>query len=96
MMYTVKGIIGGRVYSVTYSKLPLLKPKLTGDARVVDFIQREAKLGHLAGPVGMELKRPYLNDPLAALCVMLEIFDEILETTGDVPEAPSVPNGAIG
>jgi hypothetical protein len=97
MTYTVTGTIAGKTYSVTYRKLPLLKPKLTGDRVAVDIVTIVAQTTRgLLGPVGMTLKPPYLNDPLAALFVMLEVFDEILETSGDVPEAPSVPNGAIG
>ncbi|MHB8125861.1 MAG: hypothetical protein ACYDEJ_09530 [Desulfitobacteriaceae bacterium] len=98
MRYGVKGNIGGNTYGVTYSKLPGLKPKLTGDAVAVKFVEHKAKLleGRLIGPVGMYFDKDYLNDPLAALFVMLEVFDEIIETSGDVPEAPDVPDGAIG
>jgi hypothetical protein len=97
MMYNVTGKIRGYTLRVTYSKLPLLKPKLTGDAVAVKFIEHKAKTlqGTLIGPVGTYFDRNYLNDPLAALFLMLEVFDEILETSGDVPEAPAVPDGAI-
>lgn len=97
MRYDVKGAINGNTYSVTYSKLPGLKSALTGDAVVISLIESEARVlaGRLNGPVGMTFDGDYLQDPLAALFVMLEVFDEITETSGDVPEAPAVPDGAI-
>lgn len=97
MMYSVTGKIGKHTYSVNYSKLPLLKPKITGDDVAVKFIEHKAKLlqGRLIGPIGMYFEKDYLDEPLAALFVMLEVFDEVLEISGDIPEADDVPDGAI-
>lgn len=97
MKYSVTGRIGKNTYSVTYSKLPALKPKLTGDAVAVSLIQTKAAAlnGTLIGPIGMYFEKDYLEEPLAALFVMLEVFDEVLEISGDVPEADDVPDGAI-
>lgn len=51
----------------------------------------------LIGPVcGPYKESNYLGNPFSALFLMTEhFFDEILEVTGDVPQAPSVPDGAI-
>ena len=97
MKYQVKGRIGKDTYEVTYSKLPGLRPKLTGNPVVVKLIESEAQVleGRPIGPVGTYFENNYLYEPLAALFVMLEVFDEVLEISGDVPEAPDVPDGAI-
>jgi len=97
MKYSVTGKIGGHTYIVIYSKLPALKPRLTGDDVAVKLIEIRAQAlqGSILGPVGMYFDRDYLNDPLAALFVIREVFDEIVEASGDVPEAPDVPGGAI-
>lgn len=46
------------------------------------------------GPVGQYMSRD-LNIPLAALSMILECFDEIISTEGDIPKAASIPPGAI-
>lgn len=38
---------------------------------------------------------PIIQDPLAVLLVMRELF-EIVDVEGDVPTAPKLPPGAIG
>lgn len=39
---------------------------------------------------------PIMEDPLAVLLVMRDLFDEVVDAEGDVPEAPKLPPGAIG
>ena len=97
MTFSVTGKIGKYTASVTYSKLPLLKHKLTGNPAAVELIENEARVlnGQLIGPIGTYFEKDYLEEPLAALFVMLEVFDEVLEISGDVPEADDVPDGAI-
>jgi len=97
MMYSVTGKIGKYTVSVTYSKLPLLKHKLTGNPVAVELIESEARVlkGQPVGPIGTYFDKDYLEEPLAALFVMLEVFDEVLEISGDIPEADDVPDGAI-
>lgn len=92
MTYTVKALLGTKLYTVTYEA-----GQLTGDEFAVDVLQinNQALQGTLIGPVGMYFDRDYLKNPLAALFLMREVFDEILELTGEVPEPPDVPDGAV-
>lgn len=99
MKMTVTGTIRGQPVSLTYSRGLVGKPKLEGDILAVDevLLAAEVRKGEAVGPVGGPyVTENYLNDPLAALFLMLEVFDEgSLQATGDVPEAPGAPEGAI-
>lgn len=97
MTFSVTGKIGKYTASVTYSKLPLLKHKLTGNPVAVELVKSEARVlsGRPVGPIGTYFEKDYLEEPLAAFFIMLEVFDEILETSGDLPEADALPDGAI-
>ena len=47
------------------------------------------------GPVGQYMDRD-IDEPLAALCMMMECFQEIIGFEGDVPTAEELPDGVIG
>lgn len=46
------------------------------------------------GPVGQYMERD-INIPLAAFSMILNCFDEIISCEGEIPQAASVPEGAI-
>jgi hypothetical protein len=96
MKYTVKGKLNEIVYTVTYQKGLSGKAELTGDLVAVRLIEIRAASSRPVGPVGMYFDSNLLENPLAALFVMREVFNEIIEASGDVPEAPAIPDGAIG
>lgn len=93
MMYTVTGRYRRKQYTVEWND---------GKLRGTDFIKTairanaEALEGRAVGPVGQYTTTKHLKDPLSALFVMLDFFDEITEVTGDAPEAEAVPEGRIG
>ena len=47
------------------------------------------------GPVGPRMERD-LDEPLAALYMMMECFEEITGWEGEVPEGEPFPDGAMG
>ncbi len=92
MRYTVTGTIEGRTFTVTYED-----GRITGDEPAVRLIEATARSleGEPVGPVGGPYTdRDHLRDPLSALFVMREAFDEVVSATGDVPEAPDAPEDA--
>jgi hypothetical protein len=51
--------------------------------------------GRAIGPVmGPYTRINHLADPLSTVCLVREL-GEIVDTTGELPEAPSVPEGAM-
>jgi len=96
MRYTVKGKFGGKTVEVTWDNGHLIgMPTIVNMIRIHSDVlgaQREP-IGPVCGPYK---EQDYLNDPLAALFLMQDhFFEEIVKVTGDVPEAPRVPDGAI-
>jgi hypothetical protein len=92
-MFKVKGTIRGRAVEVTWND-----GRLEGDELAVQVVESEAALydGHELGPVcGPFTTEDHLSDPLGAVFVLLAIFDEGAEFSGDVPEAPETEEGAI-
>lgn len=92
MIYTVKGVLLGTPYTVQWDD-----GKIRGTEIIKDIIQAEAKAyeGVPIGPVGQYTEKAHLKNPLSALFLMRNIFDEILAVTGDVPEADELPEGAV-
>lgn len=92
MTYTVTGILLGTEYVVQWKD-----GKVRGTQFIKDVIEAQAKAykGIGLGPVGQYYSGPPLKDPLSALFLMREVFDEIVDATGDVPEAADVPEGAV-
>lgn len=98
MKIFVTGTIRGQSTRLTYSKGLIGGPKLDGDALAIDEVTLMAKLktGDPVGPVGGPyVTSNYLASPLAAVFLIREVFDEGVEITGDVPEPPPVPDGAV-
>lgn len=91
-MFTVKGKLLNKPYSITYDA-----GRLTGDRLIVDLVNMEARLkeGQPVGPVGQYTDSNHLQDPLSALFIIQDVFTSVDEVTGDIPEADEVPEGAI-
>jgi hypothetical protein len=94
MIYEVKGTIQGKPHTVTYEKRLILPARLKGSVLAIKLAEIKAAASIDVGPVGCYLK-PDLNDPLAALFILRAVFDEEgFTATGEIPEAPGVPEGA--
>jgi len=91
-MFTVKGKLLNKSYSVTYDA-----GRLTGDRPIVDLVKIEARVqeGQPVGPVGQYTDGDHLQDPLSALFLIKDVFTSIDEVTGEIPEADDAPEGAI-
>jgi len=72
--------------------------KLTGDYVTVRRAESLAKMleGERVGPVcGPYTESDHLSDPISTLVILREIID-ITDITGNVPQRPPIPDGAIG
>ncbi|QRG65974.1 hypothetical protein [Brevibacillus choshinensis] len=92
-MFTIKGKYNGKETEVTWDN-----GTLTGDDFLVRSLHCEADAmeGHLvAFPTMVGTTHNHLQDPLSSLYLILEQFEEVYESHGDVPQLPDVPDGAI-
>lgn len=93
-MYTLKCRYRNRDFSLTWED-----GEFRGDpsaifvleARATAYEDEEILIGPPTGPFVTE---DYLANPLAALWLVREVF-EVLDATGDVPEPPEIPVGAV-
>jgi hypothetical protein len=71
------------------------------DDHLVDYVQicAEAAEGRLVGliPTGPFTSKDHLKDALSTLCLLQEIIPpgDWIDVTGEVPEPPELPEGAI-
>ena len=91
-MFTVTGIFEGVVASVTWDAGEFVVNQETDEADVAAILGVELRAARLAGQEVGPVGGPYtfenhLADPLSALFVIREAFDEIGIVEGDVPEA---------
>lgn len=93
-MFTVTGVINGETEQLTYEMLDG-KGSVSGDEMAMFMFRTALERKTSIGPVGQYLDRN-INEPLSALFMMIECFDEIIECSGEVPEADEIPEGAIG
>lgn len=91
-MFTVIGKIQGHDATVTYDN-----GKLTGILSAVQIVEILAANsdGRLIGPVNQYTEKDHLKTPLSALFLIQEVFTEITEITGDIPEPAEVPENGI-
>lgn len=92
-MFTVTGKINGKPYTVHYDE-----GKLTGDKVPVDLAQiiSDAKTGHPVGVHEQYTFENHMKDPLSAMLIFVnDVFDAGAAVSGDIPEAESVPEGAV-
>ncbi|HPZ75295.1 MAG TPA: hypothetical protein PK723_05760 [Candidatus Pacearchaeota archaeon] len=92
-MFKVRGKWMGKEYEVIWDK-----GRLTGDFIIIKLIENEAE--SLEGiPVGfptyVSSTYNHLKSGLSVLKIAYNVFDEIIEITGDVPTVPPVPEGGI-
>lgn len=93
-MFTITGLINGTKQKIEYNWDDGIG-SYNGDI-LVDFKMRTALESHATlGPIGQYLERD-LDEPLAALCMMLECFDEVEKIEGDIPTATKLPDDVIG
>lgn len=97
--FTVTGIPGDALYprrrAVTWRD-----GTLRGDAALIAVATEQATAlhGHPVGPhEGPVTTREHLASPLSALMILADLFiPGTVELSGDVPQRPPIPKGAIG
>lgn len=92
-MFKVRGKWMGKEYEVIWDK-----GRLTGDFIIIKLIENKAE--SLEGiPVGfptyVSSTYNHLKNSLSVLKIAYNVFDEVIEVTGDVPTVPPVPEGGI-
>lgn len=93
-MFKITGKINGEIESITYN-WKNGRGSIEGDTMVMFMMKGEMELNTPVGPVGQYMERD-INDPLSALFMIRECFDEIISSEGSIPEAEHIPPGAIG
>lgn len=94
MKFTVVGNIHKRrSVSITWED-----GKLSGDEGAIRMLRQLAKEkeGELVGPVGIYTETKHLEEGLSTLFLLKDVYDAIAKIEGDIPEAPPLPDGAIG
>ena len=84
--------INGQDMRVTYSD-----GDIQGDLFAADLLRQAAKRaeGQMIGPVGGPYTETnHLSEPLSALLLIEQAF-EVVDTFGELPEAPGAPEGAV-
>jgi len=98
-MFRVSGMLRGSVRGA-YRMVTWDNGRVIGDADAVEMVVADARLreGEAVGPIeGPTTGRRHLRSPLSALIIMSSLFDpDTLVLSGDVPERPPIPEGAIG
>lgn len=92
-MFKVTGLINGEEESLTYEFKNGHGYVSGGDMAMFMFncaMESNAPIG----PVGQYMDRD-VDEPLAALCMMMECFQKVISTEGDLPSADSIPEGSI-
>lgn len=93
-MYKVIGKINGETESMTYH-WDNGKGRVEGGPMAMFLFQSALERTSQTGPVGQWMDRD-IDEPLSALFMIQECFEEILSYEGDLPEAEELPEGAIG
>lgn len=99
MTFTVRGVLIAKrhlgMVGVTWTDR-----KLTGNPEAADVVRQEAlfMVGERIGPEGGPYTRNnHLAEPTSASIIMASVFlPWTLEISGDVPERPALPPGAVG
>ena len=87
-------MINGKKESLTY-ELDDGHGVVSGDEMAMFMFRNAMDDSTPVGPVGQYMDRD-IDEPLAALFMMLECFQEIESYEGDLPTAEELPEGAIG
>lgn len=92
--FKVTGMFEGKKETFHYIKKGK-KVKYYADEKVQVLFEICLRRASSTGVVGQRVERD-INDPFAVLCILAdEVFDEIIETEGILPEADDVPPGAM-
>lgn len=93
-MFKIIGIINGEKESLTY-KFEDGHGAITGDEMAMFMFRNSMERNTPVGPVGQYMDRD-IDEPLAALFMMIECFQEIVGSEGELPTADELPEGAFG
>lgn len=92
-MFKVIGVINGEKESLTYEFIDG-HGTVSGDEMAEFLFKNAMERITPVGPVGQYMDRD-IDEPLAALFMMMECFQEIISTDGDLPKAGDIPEGAL-
>lgn len=93
-MFKITGKINGEIESLSYDHKNG-HGHVTGGEMAMFLFDYSLHRQTPVGPVGQYMDRD-INEPLAALFMMKECFQEIISAEGDLPCAEDIPDGAIG
>lgn len=93
-MFKITGVINGEKESLTYEFVNG-RGSVSGDEMAMFMFKNSMERHTPVGPVGQYMDRD-IDEPLAALFMMMECFEEIISSEGDLPNAEELPEGAFG
>lgn len=93
-MFTITGVINGEYEKLTYD-IENGRGVVSGDEMAMFMFKCASERITPVGPVGQYMERD-INEPLSALFMMRECFEKVESYDGELPNAESIPEGAIG
>lgn len=93
-MFKIIGIINGKTESLTY-KFQNGHGSISGDEMAMFMLKNSVDRHAPVGPVGQYMDRD-IDEPLAALFMMMECFQEIVGHEGEIPNVGDLPKDAFG
>lgn len=93
-MFKITGTINGEKESLVY-EFENGHGVVTGDEMAMFMFRNALERSTPVGPVGQYMDRDS-DEPLAALFMMMECFQEIISFEGEPPTAEELPEGAFG
>ena len=81
-MFAITGIINGHGV-------------VSGDEMAMFMFKCALERNAPVGPVGQYMDRD-IDEPISALFMMMECFEKIVKSDGELPTASPIPNGVIG
>jgi hypothetical protein len=99
MKFTVSGV-PRRGIRLGWGEITWNDGKMEGDEPLVEAVRQEALLlvGERIGPhEGPYTRNRHLAEPTSACIIMVSLFiPNTVRFSGDVPQRPAVPDGAVG
>lgn len=93
-MFSMIGMINGETEKLSY-QIENNRGVVSGDKMAMFLFQFALERSTPVGPVGQYSNRD-IDEPLAALFMMMECFEKVTNYEGDLPTASLIPEGAIG
>ncbi len=93
-MFKIIGMINGKEHFLTYDLIDG-HGSVSGDEIAMFLFRSAMERKRPVGPVGQYMDRD-IDEPLAALFMMMECFQEVTGSEGELPEAGELPEGAFG